>query len=505
MAEIVLNHEELSKRIDALKARGKKIVLANGCFDLLNVGHARYLSAAKALGDVLVLALSSDDSVKRLKGPQRPLLPLQDRLGILSAFKMVDFVTAFEGDTAGLLSKLKPHLYAQRAGGAAQKGAFFGGQVAPVGEGEEHEEGLIQEILRKFGSKTGGPSPANLPNHILVARTNKVGDLLLSLPVFQALKKTFPNARLTALVSPYAKEIVQNHPAVDAVELLEPLEGLFSLAGRFRRLAPDAFIALYPRPRQVLAAFLAGIPVRIGTAYRWYSLFLNRRVKVHRSVCDRHEVEYNMDLAKPLGVTEPAPKIQFIVKESERAFARDLLREKGIAPGTRYVAVHPGHKGSALNWKPESYARLINRLCQRTNPRVVITGGPDETALVSRVTAFLSSIPQDHKPVLLIGECTLRQLAAVYAGADCFISGSTGTMHLAAAMGTPTVSLFCPIPETTPVRWGPWGNESTVLMPENLKCGDCRVGRCRSHDPMEAIPEEEVFQAVEKYLQKGRA
>ncbi len=128
------------------------------------------------------------------------------------------------------------------------------------------------------------------PKHILVARTDKIGDLLLSLPVFQTLKVAFPQTRLTALVSPYAKEIVQNHPAIDGVEVLEPEESLWKLASRFKTLAPDVFIALYPRPQQVMAAWLAGVPTRIGTAYRWYSFFLNQKVRVHRSLCDRHEM-----------------------------------------------------------------------------------------------------------------------------------------------------------------------------------------------------------------------
>ncbi len=341
------------------------------------------------------------------------------------------------------------------------------------------------------------------PNHILVARTDKVGDLLLSLPTLQALKEAFPRARLTVLANPYAREIVQGHPAVDAVELLQPGENPLHLAGRFRGLNPDVFIALYPRPSQALAAWLAGIPTRIGTAYRWYSLFYNRRVKVHRSACDRHEVEYNLDLARALGVGGTAGKIHFPLADAERAFARDLLREKGLAPGVPYVAVHPGHRGSALNWRPDRYAQLIDRLCRRKGLKVVITGGPEETDLVSRVTTHLSGLTPDQKPILLIGECTLRQLAAVYEGAACFLSGSTGTMHLAAAVGTPTVSLFCPIPETTPVRWGPWGNQATVLMPRDLQCPDCQTGRCREHDPMEAVTVEEVLRAMEVHLQRA--
>src|SRR5579859_5154757 len=103
-----------------------------------------------------------------------------------------------------------------------------------------------------------------------------MGDLLLSLPVFQTLRKAFPKARLTALVSPYVKEIVQGHPAVDAVETVEKGENLFRLAARFKKLDADAFLALYPRPSQALAAWWAGIPLRIGTAYRWYGFSFNQ-------------------------------------------------------------------------------------------------------------------------------------------------------------------------------------------------------------------------------------
>jgi ADP-heptose:LPS heptosyltransferase len=341
------------------------------------------------------------------------------------------------------------------------------------------------------------------PRHILVSRTDKIGDLLLSLPVFQSLKEAFPQTRLTALVSSYAKEIVQGHPAIDGVEVVEKEESPFRLASRFKKMNVDILIALYPRVSIVSAAWLAGVPERIGTAYRWYSFLLTEKIKVHRSIADRHEVEYNLDLIKPLGVTSFARKIQLPLTAGDRDFAKDLLKEKGIPFDGHYVAVHPGHRGSALNWKPKRYAEIIGKLIQK-GQRVVLTAGAEETELVSLVSTFLSAQGAKQKPVLLIGECTLKQLAAVYERADCFLSGSTGTMHLAAAMGTPTVSLFCPIPETTPVRWGPWGNESTVLTPKNTECADCRTGHCQKHDPMDDISVDEVYRAMEKYFQKKR-
>ncbi|HET9869513.1 MAG TPA: glycosyltransferase family 9 protein [bacterium] len=342
------------------------------------------------------------------------------------------------------------------------------------------------------------------PRHILVSRTDKIGDLLLSLPVFQTLRAAFPKAKITALVSPYAKEIVQGHPAVDSVELLHPGEGFLSLQSRFRKLAPDVFLALYPRPAVALAAWAARVPLRVGTAFRWYGFTFNEKIRAHRSACERHEADYNLDLARVLGVERTADRILVPVPAADQAFADDLLKEKGVPKAARFVAVHPGHKGSALNWSPRRYAEVVTRLLVGGR-RVVLTAGPDETALMARVADFLGPEAKRRKPVMLIGECGLKQLAGVYRRADVFLSGSTGTMHLAAAVGTPTVALFCPIPATTPVRWGPWGNRATVLMPEGLTCPDCQRGFCRRHDPMDGIPVERVLEALKPYLGRPRA
>ena len=159
MAQVILDHNELAKKIEELKKQGKKVIFANGCFDLLHVGHVSYLRGAKALGDVLVLAINSDASVRRLKGPERPLLPLEDRLGILSAFEIIDLITAFEEDTVSpLLLKLKPNVqvkgtdYTPDTIPEKDTVASFGGEVAVVGDPKDHaSKNLIQEILRKYG------------------------------------------------------------------------------------------------------------------------------------------------------------------------------------------------------------------------------------------------------------------------------------------------------------------------------------------------------------------
>ncbi|GEM_PF-2515588 len=151
MTKKILDRPAVIRILETLKSQGKKVVLADGVFDLLRRGHSRYLRAAKALGDVLVLALPSDESVKKTMGPGRPLLPLEDRLGILDAFEMVDWVTSYsENDVVKLLEDLKPDLYAVQNKAKLSVGSFRGKVVELKESGDQEADQLIQEILRKY-------------------------------------------------------------------------------------------------------------------------------------------------------------------------------------------------------------------------------------------------------------------------------------------------------------------------------------------------------------------
>ena len=162
MREKIREKEELRRILKDLKAKGKRIVFTNGCFDLLHVGHLRYLEEAKTLGDVLVVAVNSDASVRRLKGPERPILPLEERMEILSGLQCVSFVTSFDESTPlELISSLQPHLLVK--GGDWTKEAVAGrefvegsgGEVAilPFVQGASTTN-VIEVILSRYGKKT---------------------------------------------------------------------------------------------------------------------------------------------------------------------------------------------------------------------------------------------------------------------------------------------------------------------------------------------------------------
>lgn len=142
----VLSLPELKERLAALKEEGKRIAFANGHFDLLHVGHLRYLQAAKAEGDVLVVGLNGDDSVRRLKGPGRPVVPAAERAELLAALEPVDFVVVFEGDTpAPLLAGLQPDVHCKGTDYGTPERVpeyetvrAYGGRTALVGDPKDH-------------------------------------------------------------------------------------------------------------------------------------------------------------------------------------------------------------------------------------------------------------------------------------------------------------------------------------------------------------------------------
>ncbi|MCA1579491.1 MAG: adenylyltransferase/cytidyltransferase family protein [Acidobacteria bacterium] len=155
---MILGREELASRICADRANGSRVVLANGCFDVLHVGHVRYLAGARELGDVLVVGVNSDEQVARLKGPGRPILPEIERAEIVAALESVTYVTVFSEPTVKeLLLTLKPDVHAKGTDytedSVPERDVVrsYGGRVAIVGDPKDHS---TSAILARLGGET---------------------------------------------------------------------------------------------------------------------------------------------------------------------------------------------------------------------------------------------------------------------------------------------------------------------------------------------------------------
>ena len=358
--------------------------------------------------------------------------------------------------------------------------------------------------------------------NILLVRPDGIGDEILSLPVATELRRLMPAARLSFLSSGYAAPVLAHHPDLDEVLTVTGEERLSELVRLFRGgnapAAPasvrsghpllrhckgsvsgvrfDAAIFLKPFRRLMAASWLARVPLRLGTGYRWYSWLLNRRVYEHRSDFSRHESEYNLGLLHGLSLSpgEVTPP-RLVVTAEERAWARPFL---GESPRLR-VLVHPGGFSSRI-WRAVHFRDLVLRLA-REGHEVLVTGNAVERDRF-RVETQASEWPRGVRN--LMGELTLRQLMAVIAESQVVVSISTGPMHIAAALGVPTVSLFDPRRNQSPTRWRPLGR-GIVLMPAVPTCEKCIHEACPYWDCLDQITVETVGARVTRVLATDKA
>jgi heptosyltransferase-3 len=309
----------------------------------------------------------------------------------------------------------------------------------------------------------------------LVVRTDRLGDVVLTLPLLPLLRHRFPHAFIAMLTGHYAGELVEGNPFID--ELLRYDDGSRMIPfGTMRRILRerrfDAAVVVHPTGRIARLIVAAGIPVRVGTGYRVYSLLFNRRVYTHRKTAERHEAEYNCGLLEPLGCPVPSGKaLEFTIAVPEEAgrAADAILRESGITPADRFAVVHPGSGGSAREWPLESFGRLAARLTDRFSMRVLVTGVAAERAQVDAVIAHSGG-----KATGLAGKLRVKELAAVLRRAAIVVSNSTGPLHIAVALGTPVLGFYPQIPVMGPRRWGPYTSNARVLVPDKPPdCADC--------------------------------
>jgi heptosyltransferase-2 len=341
-------------------------------------------------------------------------------------------------------------------------------------------------------------------HRFLIVRTDKVGDVILTLPVITNIRLAYPDAFIGFLARGYTQKVLEGNPYLNEIILYEPLnkhkgiKGFFELVKLIRSYKFDISIIVFPTFKIALAVFLAKVPLRIGVGYRWYSFLFNKRVYFHRSKVEKHELEYNLELLKPLDISIRDKTIKIWLNEYDKKFAEDFFKKNKINFNKKVVSIHPGRSVSTLNWSFNNYARLIDIIHKDLDYEIILIEGKDEKDITKRVLENTH-----YKPVVLSGSADIKQVAAVISNLNLHISSSTGTMHIAAAMNVPTLSFFCPIFVLQPKRWGPWGNKSIILQPEGLSCKKCVYKKCPHYNCMDRISVEMVITKIKEFMKSG--
>jgi ADP-heptose:LPS heptosyltransferase len=331
-----------------------------------------------------------------------------------------------------------------------------------------------------------------MTRHVLVARQDSVGDVLLAGPAVRAVAAGA--GRVTLLCGPRGRDAARLLPGVDEVVVAhaawidaepEPVtrSTVDALVDRLTDLEVDQALILTsfhqsPLPLALLLR-MAGVPTIAAVSVDYPGSLLDVR---HRVDEDVHEVERGLSLAATLGYRLPEGD------DGRLAVRRDPAAEAPDLEGP-YVVVHPGASVPARAWAPERHAALVEALAAEGR-RVVVTGGTAERPLTARVAGGR------RRATDLGGRVDLAGLAEVLAGAEVVVVGNTGPAHLAAAVGTPVVSLFAPV--VPAVRWRPWGVRHVLLGDQEAACAGSRARVCPvpGHPCLDGVPVAEVVAAV---------
>jgi len=338
-------------------------------------------------------------------------------------------------------------------------------------------------------------------NRILVRGVNWVGDTILTYPAVEGLKTLFPGSHLAVLAASHLVDLWKTFPYVDEVISFGKKRGEASIRedlslGLSLRKRRFHLSVIFPRSfRSAFQIYLAGIPVRIGYQDEGRSLFLTHRVPRTQDMLQTHRIHYYQKLLEPLGEVKAfsAPKI--FPGEEERGWARERLEGLGLPEGRVLIGMNPGATyGLAKCWQPERFGELGRRLARKWEASILLFGKEEERSMAEQILCQLG-----EGGINLVGETSLLQLASLLERCQLLVTNDTGTMHVAAAVGTRVIALFG---STDPITTGPWG-EDHVIVRKNVSCSPCLKRICPTdHRCMDLITVEEVEEIVDKKLQE---
>jgi ADP-heptose:LPS heptosyltransferase len=325
---------------------------------------------------------------------------------------------------------------------------------------------------------------------ILIIRNDKLGDFVLSLPVFKLIKQSMPEVKIHALVPNYTYEIAKVCDSIDDV-IIDPgstatLKNQLKLLNQVRKQNYDVVITLFSTTRIGLLMWLARIPYRLAPATKIAQLFYNHRLKQVRSRSEKPEYVYNLDLASHYlqhagarNIILPAPPYLHFDAGEVSAIKNEFLAKNQIRIDHQIIIIHPGSGGSANNLSIEQYTYLIRELKPAKKYLFVITAGPDEFEYAQHLSNELSDIQH----LLYHSTQGLLNFAKFLQSASLFISGSTGPLHLAGALDTPTAAFYPRRRSATSLRWQTLNSEKNRLafMPptsaeqENMRAIDISI------------------------------
>ena len=338
-----------------------------------------------------------------------------------------------------------------------------------------------------------------LVHRILIVLPNWLGDIIFTTPAIRAVRENYPNARISVLVWPSCKEILEDHPDINEILINDEADehrglfGKFKLIRQLRREKFDyAFLFHRSRTRAFLC-FLAGIKERIGYATNRRGFFLTRSIKP-LEYDSLHRVDYYLGIVRSAGLqVSNHPGCVFGVGRESEAWAEEFFLKNGVGPGDLKIIFNPGANRTSKRWSPANFGRLARRMIENWNAKIILTGVPKDHEIFQIIHHEAG-----HPLISAVGAANLKQFGALVKKSDLYIGNDSGPTHMAATLGTPLVALYGP---QDPKITGPYGQTPKEIIFKNKGCAvPCRRSDCDQMRCIDEISVEEVKQAASRLL-----
>jgi lipopolysaccharide heptosyltransferase II len=306
---------------------------------------------------------------------------------------------------------------------------------------------------------------------ILISRMKFIGDVVLTTPVIRSLRNAFPDAYIAYMADAQAVTLLEQNPCLNEIIPFDfsrptwceqPRVAALLLRRRF-----DLAIDLFGNPRSALLTFLTGARTRVGLDRPGRGRLFT--VRVRDEAVPKTAIDFHMQFLKALGIPQTSERTEIFLTEEERADARRILT--GVVDNTGpVVCLHPGATWPAKRWLPERFAEVAQAVRQRFKASVVLTAGPNDQDVIAKVREVSGA------EIPVFEGLPLRKLAALLSQSSVCLANDSGPMHIAAAVGTPTIGIFGPGEENI---WFPYpSGEGHHALRHDVPCHPCHLDYC---------------------------
>lgn len=350
-------------------------------------------------------------------------------------------------------------------------------------------------------------TPAQAPfARILLTRLKFIGDIVLTTPIIRSVRTAFPDAYIAYMGEKNAVSLLEHNPHLDEIIPFDFSRPTFieqpRVAWLLRRRKFDVAIDLFNNPRSALLTRASGASVRVGAERKGRGRLYT--IQVRDDGKPKTAVEFHNQFIKAIGVAPSAHKPEIFLTEDEKREARIYLQwldydNKPLDLTKPLVGIHPGATWPAKRWLPERFGELADRIAASLGAQLILTAGTNDDAAIAAVMSH------SFASLKVLRNLPLRQLAAVLSHCSAYVANDNGTMHIAAAVGTPTIGIFGPGEEDI---WFPYSpEEGHRALRRDVPCHPCHLDFCNREgggymECMKLLSVDDVFNAVANVLRR---